>query len=67
MKVTVDWAVFWRINYSDFTWTPNSIDSVLVELLCLAHFLAISPDIHSLELAIHKEFGFPHFAAESIR
>ena len=67
MKITLDWAAFGGINSSDFTWTPNSIDSVLVELLCSAHFLAISPDIHSLELVIHKEFGFPDFAAESIR
>jgi hypothetical protein len=67
MKITVDWAAFGGINSSDFKWTPNSIDSVLVELLCAAHFLAISPDIHSLELAIHKEFNFPSFAADNIR
>jgi hypothetical protein len=67
VKITVDWAAFAGINSYDFKWAPNSIDSVLVELLCAAHFLSISPDIQALELAIHKEFKFPNFAADSIR
>jgi hypothetical protein len=67
IKITVNWAAYGGANSSDFTWAPNSIDSVLVELLCSAHFLAISPNIHSLELSIHKEFGFPRFDRDDIR
>jgi hypothetical protein len=67
LKITVDWVAFAGFHSFDFKWMPDAIDSVLIELLCAAHFLAISPCIHSLELAIHKEFGFPYFAAESIR
>jgi hypothetical protein len=67
MKITVDWVAFAGFHSFDFKWMPDSIDSVLIELLCSGHFLAISPDIHSLELAIHKEFGFPKFDIDSIR
>jgi hypothetical protein len=67
MKITVDWVAFSGVHSFDLKWMPNSIDSGLVELLCSAHFLAISPDIHSLELEIHKEFGFPTFHSDSIK
>jgi hypothetical protein len=67
VKITVDWAAFGGNASATFVWTPNAIDCVLVELLSSAHFLAYSPGVHSLELAIHKEFNFPAFNAESIR
>jgi hypothetical protein len=67
IKITVDPVAFAGAHSFDFKWMPDSIDGVLIELLCSAHFLAISPDIHSLELEIHKEFGFPKFDRDSIR
>ena len=68
IKITVDWVAFGGMSHSEFVWTPESIDSVLVELLCAAHFLAASPDIHSLEFAIHKEFGVsPRSDRDNIR
>jgi hypothetical protein len=66
LKIDVDWAAYGGNASATFVWTPTSINSVLVELLCAAHFLAQSPDIHSLELEIHKEFGFPQFAADNV-
>jgi hypothetical protein len=66
LKITVDWVAVAGYHSFDFKWKPDSIDSVLIELLCAGHFLAISPDIHSLELEIHKEFGFPKFERDSI-
>jgi hypothetical protein len=66
IKISVDWSAFGGIDSSSFTWTPDSIDGVLIELLCAAHFLSVSPDVHSLEFAIHKEFGFPQFDRDSI-
>jgi hypothetical protein len=67
VKLTVDWAAFGGNASTTFDWTPNSIDCILVELLSAAHFLAHSPGVHSLELAIHKEFNFPTFDTESTR
>ncbi len=67
IKITVDWVALAGFHSFDFKWMPESIDSVLIELLCAGHFLAISPDIHSLELAVHREFGFPMFDRDSIR
>lgn len=67
MKIAVDWVAFAGVDSFDFKWMPNSIDSVFIELLCAGHFLAVSPDIHSLELTIHKEFGFPKFDRASIQ
>jgi hypothetical protein len=66
IKISVDWSAFGGIDSSSFTWTPDSIDGVLIELLCAAHFLSVSPDVHSLEFAIHKEFGFHRFDRDSI-
>jgi hypothetical protein len=66
IKMSVDWSAFGGTDSSSFTWTPDSIDGVLIELLCAAHFLSVSPDVHSLEFALHKEFGFPRFNRGSI-
>jgi hypothetical protein len=66
-KIGVNYEAYCIPGPPPFVWSPTAVDLVLVELLAAAHFLSTSPDIHSLELAVHKEFGFPHFDADSIR
>lgn len=66
-KISVNFNAYTNPTAPEFTWTPEAVDLVLVELLAAAHFLSRSPDIHSLELAVHKEFGFPQFHSDSIR
>jgi hypothetical protein len=38
-----------------FSYDPKNIDPVLVEMLATGHFLAISPDILTLETNVTKE------------
>jgi hypothetical protein len=40
-----------------FSYDPKNIDPVLIELLAAAHYLAASPDIVKLELALREELG----------
>jgi hypothetical protein len=40
-----------------FSYDPQKIDPVLIELLAAAHHLAISPDIMKLEGAVREELG----------
>jgi len=42
-------------NPTPFDYKPDSIDPVLVELLCAAHFLVSSPDVEALENTIKEE------------
>ncbi len=42
-----------------FDYKPDSIDPILFELLCAAHYLTISPDVAALEKAIKTEFATP--------
>jgi hypothetical protein len=58
-KIGVNYDAYRISQAPPFVWTPEAVDLVLVELLAAAHFLSSSPDIHSLESAIHKEFGLP--------
>lgn len=41
----------------DFSYDPNRIDLVLVELLAAAYYLCESPDIDNLERSIREELG----------
>ena len=39
-----------------YDYKPDSIDPILVELLCAAHYLTISPGVVELEEAIKSQF-----------
>ena len=66
-RIDVTWSAYANPHHpTPFTWKPESVDFVLVELLSAAHFLSISPDIMTLESSIRTEFGFPKADTASI-
>lgn len=46
-----------RTPSTNFLYSANSIDPILFELICAAHYFTTSPDIVRLEKLIHEEVG----------
>lgn len=63
--ISIDISVPTEPLSSDFKFSYDSIDIILFELLCTAHFFVNSPDVQKLEESIKAELGLSNISAQS--